>query len=222
MSAALRAGLPQREILAVARARREAIARRERPIIGTSTFPLLDEAPVKVLVPSPAMTDEGAGGHDFPPLRPQRDAEPFERLRASADAHYRKTGERPKIFLAAVGPPQAANPVAEEAERFFRIAGISSVRGEAFASGPEAAARFSASGCKIACLCAPPDVPPQKIREMAQALEAGGAARVFLAGREPGDANAALPPEGVSGLIWARCNALELLKEAMASALPHQ
>ncbi len=222
MAAALRAGFPQNEISASAHARREAIARRERAITGTSAFPFLAEAPVNVLFPSPVTADAAVAARDCLPLRPRRDAEAFEELRESADAHLRISGERPKIFLAALGPPQAARPAADDAERFFAIAGIAALRSNALAEGTEAARAFSASGCKIACICAPPEVPPQMVIAMTQALKAGGALRVYLAGHEAWEKNAALPPEGVSGHIRARCNALELLQDAMAAALTQQ
>ena len=54
MIASLRAGVPQREIAAAAAARRDAIAQRTLAITGTSAFPLLGEAPVNVLEPTPA------------------------------------------------------------------------------------------------------------------------------------------------------------------------
>ena len=219
MAAALRAGLPQNEVLAAAGARREAIARREHLVTGTSAFPLPAEAPVSVLAPSSAMADDGGAGQDCLPLRPQRDAEPFERLRASADAHFRSTGERPKIFLAALGPQEAARSAADDAESFFAIAGIAALRGPELAAGPEMAAAFSASGCKIACICAPRTILAQAVAGMAQALKAASAARVFLTGRELDDDKAALLPEGVTAYVTARCNALELLQDAMAAAL---
>ncbi len=50
----LRAGVPQTEIAATAAARREAIAQRTLSITGTSAFPLLAEAPVNVLEPTPS------------------------------------------------------------------------------------------------------------------------------------------------------------------------
>ncbi|MGA7383693.1 MAG: methylmalonyl-CoA mutase subunit beta, partial [Methylocella sp.] len=103
MIASLRVGVPQKEIAAAAAARREAIARRTLAITGTSAFPLLGEAPVNVLEPAPAGADE-APAHAALPSR--RDAEPYEILRAVSDEQFRKTGERPKIFLANLGRPQ--------------------------------------------------------------------------------------------------------------------
>ena len=62
MIESLRAGVPQTEIAAAAVARREAIARRTLAITGTSAFPLLSEAPVNVLEPTPAGANQKSGG----------------------------------------------------------------------------------------------------------------------------------------------------------------
>jgi methylmalonyl-CoA mutase len=222
MAAALRAGLPQSEILAAARARREAIARRERLITGTSVFPLLAEAPVNVLAPCPIAAHENWPGQDCLALRPHRDAEPFEMLRSSADAHLGKTGERPKIFLAGLGEPQTKKRAADRAADFFAIAGIEALRSEARALGPELTSAFSASGCKIACICAAAEVSPGPLIEMAGALKAAGAARIFVAGSEPNEAAIALLSDGAAAHISPHCNALEILQNAIAAALPQQ
>jgi methylmalonyl-CoA mutase len=222
MAAALRDGLPQNEILAAARLRREAIACRTHALTGTSAFPFLAEAPVNVLAPCPIAAHEYGPGQDCPPLRPHRDAEPFEVLRSSADAHLRQTKERPKIFLAGLGGPQTKKRAADRAADFFAIAGIEALRSEDLAAGPEMTSAFCASGCKIACICAAAEVSPGPLNEMAQALKAAGAVRVFLAGSERDEAAIALLPEGVAAHISDHCNALAILQDALAAAVPQR
>jgi len=217
MVAALRAGLPQKEILAAAEARREAIARRELAITGTSAFPLLSEAPVSVLMPAPPEAHESQTGQDCPPLPVRRDAEPYERLRASADRHLRETGARPKIFVANLGAETASKLALDQAANFFAVAGIEAVIAKEFAAGQEMANAFLASGCTIACLCAPPAISTQAIIGAAAQLKSAGARRIYLSGPEPASAQLAT---GVCAYIGPQCDASAILQDAMAVALP--
>jgi methylmalonyl-CoA mutase len=215
----LRAGVPQSEIAAAAAARREAIARRTLAITGTSAFPLLAEAPVSVLEPTPAGANETPAARDCVPLTSRRDAEPYERLRAASDEQFRKTEERPKIFLANLGRPQGFAAAAAFAVNFFAAAGIEAVSNESLETPQEAADVFRASGCKIVCICVPQAVSMQALSDAARALRGAGAARIYLAGREPGEAETALLEAGVAELICAGGDVLAILEDTLAVAL---
>jgi methylmalonyl-CoA mutase len=215
MLAALRAGLPQKEILAAAKVRREAIARRTLAITGTSAFPLLSEVPVGVLMPSPVCAYERLAGEDCPPLPARRDAEPYERLRASADRHFNET----KIFIANLGAEPGSKLALDQAANFFAVAGIQAVGAQEFATRQQAADAFRASGCTIACLCAPMSAGTKALSEAAGRLKAAGARRIYVARREPDGGTSALPSADISGYIWPHCDALAILQDAMAAAL---
>ena len=217
MIASLRAGVPQREISATAAARREAIAHRTLAITGTSAFPHLGEAPVNVLEPTPAGANESPAAGACVSLPSRRDAEPYEILRAASEEQFRKTGERPKIFLASLGRPQGFAAAAAFAVNFFAAAGIEAVSDEGFERAQEAA--FRSSGCKIACICAPGMVSTHALIDAATRLLGAGAARVFLAGREPGEAETALLEAGVAEFICAGGDALAILGDTLTVAL---
>jgi methylmalonyl-CoA mutase len=219
MIESLRAGVPQTEIAAAAVARREAIARRTLAITGTSAFPLLAEAPVSVLETAPTAANESPAAGDCVPLPSRRDAEPYERLRAASDEQFRKTGERPKIFLANLGRPQGFAAAAAFAVNFFAAAGIEAVSNESLETPQEAADAFRASGCKIVCICVPQAVSMQALSDAARALRGAGAARIYLAGREPGEAETALLEAGVAELICAGGDVPAILEDTLAVAL---
>jgi methylmalonyl-CoA mutase len=219
MIESLRAGVPQREIAATAAARREAIAQRTLSITGTSAFPLLAEAPVNVLEPAPAAANESPAAGDCVPLPSRRDAEPYETLRAASEEQLRKTGERPKIFLANLGRPQGFAPASAFAVNFFAAAGIEPLSNEGFETPQETADAFRASGCKIGCICAPRAVSTQALSDAARALLGAGAARIYLAGHEPGAAAPALLEAGVAEFICAGGDALAILEDTLAVAL---
>jgi len=219
MIASLRAGVPQREIAAVAAARREAIAQRTLSITGTSAFPLLAEAPVSVLETAPTAANESPAAGDCVPLPSRRDAEPYESLRAASEEQFRQTGGGAKIFLANLGRPQGFAAAASFAVNFFAAAGIEAVSNEGFETPQEAADAFRASGCKIVCICVPGAVTMQSLIEAARALLGAGAARISLAGRAPGESEMALREAGVAEFICAGGDALAILGDALAVAL---
>jgi methylmalonyl-CoA mutase len=218
MIESLRAGVPQREIIAAAAARREAIARRTLAITGTSTFPLLGEASVNVLEPTPARANESPA-RTGAALPSRRDAEPYERLRAASEEQFRKTGDRPKIFLANLGRPQGFASAAAFAVNFFAAAGIEAVSNEGFETPREAADAFRASGCKIVCICAPQAVSTQPLIDTARALRGAGAVRIYLTGRDQGETATALLEAGVAELICAGDDTLAILEDTLAVAL---
>jgi methylmalonyl-CoA mutase len=53
----------------------------------------------------------------------------------------------------------------------------------------------------------------------ARALRGAGAARIYLAGREPGEAATALREAGIAEFICAGIDALAIVREALAVAL---
>jgi methylmalonyl-CoA mutase len=216
MIASLRARAPQREIAAAAAARREAIAHRTLAITGTSAFPLPAEAPANVLDPTLAAPNESPVARDGVPLPSRRDAEPYEKLRAASE-QFRKTGERPKIFLANLGRPQGVVAAAAFAINFFAAAGIEAVSNEGFETAQEAADAFRASGCKIVCICAPGTI--STLIDAATRLREAGAARIYFAGREPEETETALLKAGVAEFICAGGDTLAILEDTLAVAL---
>jgi methylmalonyl-CoA mutase len=73
---------------------------------------------------------------------------------------------------------------------------------------------FKASGAGLACICSSDALYPHEAADAAMALMASGARKIWLAGR-PGDLEAQLAAAGVSGYVFAGCDVLSTLKEAL-------
>lgn len=205
-------------------ARAKAIATRREPITGTSEFPNLSEASVSVLAPPPAPVSGSDGGGDaiaVEALPSIRLAEPFEALRASADI-AEAAGERPKAFLATLGPIAGFTARSGFARNLFEAGGIAAPSGDGFAKAGATdldalVAAFRSSGAKLACLCGSDDSYAAEAVAAAKALNAAGAT-VWLAGR-PGDQEAALRDTGMTNFIFAGCDAIAVLQDALAFAI---
>jgi len=95
--AALEQGLIQGKIAKVRAERESAVTHRKDSLTGTSEYPLLSEAPVKLLDATPVRSRRPPPRSDYPALKPHRLAEPFEVLRDASDKMLAATGVRPKI-----------------------------------------------------------------------------------------------------------------------------
>jgi methylmalonyl-CoA mutase len=178
------------EMLARTQAARAAdIAHRRAPITGVSEFAFVDEPPVE-RDPLPA---EPSGG-----LLPQlRYAAEFEQLRDRSEA----APQRPRVFLATLGPFAAHSARAGFAANLFQAGGIECVTGPV--------EQFRDAGTPVACLCSSDKVYADEAETAAQSLRAAGAQQVWLAGK------AEVP--GVDGTVFAGCDALDVLRSVLTT-----
>ncbi|MFG2307329.1 methylmalonyl-CoA mutase family protein [Streptomyces sp. NPDC048566] len=188
-AAVLRSGRLKDRLAETWAARSAKLAERREPITGVSEFPHLAERPVeRTAAPAPP-----SGG--LPRVR--RD-EAFEALRARSDAHLARTGSRPRIYLAAIGPAAAHSARSTFVSNLFQAGGIE----------PVADGSFEDSGATEACLCSSDTLYEEQAASTAGALAAAGARHVFLAGR-PG----AYP--GVDSYVFAGCDAVAVLSATL-------
>ena len=140
-------------------------------------------------------------------------AAPFEKLRDKSDEILKKTGARPKVFLANLGLPADFTARATFAKSFFETGGIEPVDTEGFSDPAALATAFKASGAALACLCSSDKVYAGQATAAAKALQAAGARHIYLAGRA-GEREATLRAAGVNEFIFAGGDALATLQQA--------
>ena len=210
MAAALGKGLFQKKVAETRAARQAAVAKRKDALTGTSDYPNLGEAAVKVLdVPRVSTPTQPATFEALPSIRL---GEPFEALRDKSDATLAKTGSRPKVFLANLGKLSEFNARATFARNFYEAGGIEAVTNEGFPDLAALTAAFKASGARLACLCSSDKVYEAEAADAAKALTAAGAV-VHLAGR-PGENEANWRQAGVGTFIYVGCDVLSTLQAA--------
>ncbi|WP_119730286.1 methylmalonyl-CoA mutase family protein [Thermomonospora amylolytica] len=190
MAEALASGMVAGRIAATWERRRKDIARRKAPLTGVSEFPNLEER-----LPERAPAPQPPGG-GLPRVFYAQD---FEALRDRCDAHAAATGERPKVFLATLGPIAVHTARATFAANLFQAGGIATVTGEP--------GDFAASGAKVACICSSDKLYADQAADAARTLKEAGAVRVWLAGKGSYD--------GVDATIFAGCDAVETLRTTL-------
>ena len=211
--ASLESGLLQREVAAVREQRQANAARRKDAQTGTSDYPNLAELPASVLNVTPLAPPKEAGAAAMvEPLPTIRLAEPFEALRDKSDAVLKKTGSRPKVFLANLGKLAEFTARAMFAKNFYEAGGIEALGNDGFKDRAEMIAAFKASGTNLACLCSSDKVYGSEAAAAAKDLVAAGA-MVHLAGR-PGDNEAPWRQAGVKSFVFLGCDVVSTLQAA--------
>jgi len=154
----------------------------------------------------------GGDGTPIAPLPRRRLAEPFEKLRDTADAALVKTGSRPAIFLANLGPIVQHTARASFAKNFFEAGGFAAIGSEPLTDPISAASAFKKTGARVAILCSSDALYEQMAAEIAPALKAAGVEYLYLAGH-PGDKKGAYEQAGVDEFIFLGCDVLGTLRQ---------
>ena len=128
-------------------------------------------------------------------------AEKFEALRDASDAYLAKTGKRPAIFLANLGPIAKHTARASFAKNFFEVGGIEGLTNTGFKDAESCAQAFKKSGATIAILCSADPLYEEMVATVAPALKTAGCKRLYLAGH-PGDKKDAYMQAGVDDFIF--------------------
>ena len=144
------------------------------------------------------------------PLAVRRLAEPFEALRAAAEAHAVSTETPSKVFLACIGDLASYGARATWITNFLAAGGVGAIQSTPLSDAGAIAAAFKDSGATIACICGADAAYGDLGAAAASALKSAGAQRVYLAGR-PKDLEAALQAAGVDAFIFAGADALTTL-----------
>ncbi|CAM3618621.1 methylmalonyl-CoA mutase family protein [Kibdelosporangium persicum] len=194
LPAALDAGLVEERLARTWAERSRNLARREDPLTGVSEFPNITEQ-LPVREPAPPAPSGG--------LPQVRLAEAYEELRDLSDAQP----ERPKVFLATLGPIAAHTARGTFAANFFQAGGIETPHVGATDTAAEVAEAFAASGARIACLCGTDALYAERAEEVAQALRAAGAVKILLAGKGE--------YEGVDGYVHIGSDVLAVLRDTL-------
>lgn len=204
--AAAEAGTLQDEIDRVATARASAVAKRKHPLTGVSEFPDITE---------PALAPAAASAPSDGSIRavvPRRYSDALEAQRGRADARALDGRGRPQVFLATLGTPAVHTARATFAKNLFEVGGIEAIVPEGFETPDEAAAAFTASGARLACICSSDDRYKEQAVAVAHALIATSSppARLFVAGK-PADITDELTAAGVDEFIVAGLDIVDFL-----------
>ena len=151
------------------------------------------------------------------PLPFKRAAEGFEALRKASDAFAKKTGARPKVFLAKIGPVKQHKPRADFSAGFFAVGGFEATGKDAHETAAAAAQAAIASGAPVAVLCSTDETYPELVPVFAGTVKAAKPDLVVVLAGLP--AEKALVDSyhaaGIDEFIHVRANVRELLAKLL-------
>ncbi len=126
-------------------------------------------------------------------------------------------GQRPKVFLANLGPPKDFLARSTYAQDFFQTGGFVPLSNDGFSDPQAASQAFAASGAAIAVICSTDARYTAELEQVAPKLRAAGARTIVLAGN-PGANEARYRAAGVDQFIFVKCNVLEILRSLLGDA----
>jgi methylmalonyl-CoA mutase len=183
-------------------------------MLGATQAALLKGASFGDVTRALALSDEPARA---PELIQRRLSAPLEALRDRADARRAQSGQRPRVFLANLGPIAEHKARAMYAQNYFEAGGFEVLSNDGFANADEAAAAFGKSGAELCALCSSDAVYAELAEATARSLAQAGARAVVLAG-SPGDHEAAYRAAGVSDFIFVGSNLVTTLSGLLTRA----
>jgi methylmalonyl-CoA mutase len=145
------------------------------------------------------------------PVRIRRGAEDFEDLRRRAEAFAKKTGSRPRVFLANMGPIPQHKARADFSRGFLEVGAFEVIGNDGFETTGQAVAAAVDSGAPVVVICSTDKTYPELVPSLAKGIkEAKSDAMVLVAGY-PSDHVEAFKQAGVDDFIHLRANCYELL-----------
>ena len=144
----------------------------------------------------------------------EREARPFERLRDISDRYLIRTGTRPRVFLAALGPPVEHRASVAYCVRAMEVGGMVAIVGRNAGDSATVAAEFAASKIRVAVICTGTDRDPSAVAELAVELKNRGAHRIMVSGRAA-EHESVWRAAGVNGFIHPGCDLLALLEDTL-------
>jgi methylmalonyl-CoA mutase len=144
-------------------------------------------------------------------VRIRRRSESFEAIRRRSEDFKERTGARPKVFLANLGPRKQHGARADFSAGFFAAGGFEAVSNKGFGSPEEAAKAALESGAPVVVICSTDETYPALVPPLAAALKAAPPGPVVILAGLPAGQVDALRAAGVDDFIHVRANCAQML-----------
>ncbi|MFW6263063.1 MAG: methylmalonyl-CoA mutase family protein [Thermotogota bacterium] len=148
-------------------------------------------------------------------LEVHRDAELFERLRATSCEIKDKTGELPKVFCANFSKLAVHKPRTDFTKGFFEVGGFDVLAQHSFETVEEAVDKALGSKAKIVVICSSDKVYPEVVVPFTKKIkEKDKSIKVILAGRPDKTLAEDYEKAGLDDFIFVKTDVYDFLKSA--------
>ncbi len=149
-------------------------------------------------------------------IKPTRGALQFEELRQSIDEMAQKTGKRPIIFLANLGPISDHKVRADFAAGFFEVGGFDVIQNNGFGSIKEAAEAVVASMADFVIICGKDEDYQQAAIPLAMSIKKTDAQiTVLLAGKPSEVDEVSFKEAGITEFVHVGSNCYDILSQLL-------
>ena len=160
------------------------------------------------------------GGERAPQIEavpPLRVAAGFEALREATAAFAERTGARPRVFLAKMGPPAQHKARADFSSGFFAVGGFEVLAKQSFTTAESAAEAATQSGARVVVLCSSDDTYPELLPVFGRELKSAMPDAILVLAGLPADAAtvARFRELGVDEFIHIRANVQDVLENLL-------
>ncbi|HCY74890.1 MAG TPA: methylmalonyl-CoA mutase [Ignavibacteriales bacterium] len=151
-------------------------------------------------------------GISVTPLEQFRLSEMFEELRIASENYKKKTGSKPKVFLATMGPLKQFKGRADFSRAFFEVGGFEIVYPNGFATTDEAVKSALDSKAQAVVICSTDDTYPELVPSIVKGIkEKSKDIKVILAGY-PKDQIEEHKKSGLDDFIYLGADAYLILR----------
>ena len=199
----------------------KSILERLQKIADTKSYELIDDAVEAFLEGaslgeiSKSIRSSADKGITVQPLKQFRLAEMFEDLRISSEEYKKKTGSKPKVFLATMGPLKQFKGRADFSRAFFEVGGFEIVYPNGFASTDKAVKSAIESKAQVVVICSTDDTYPELVPQVVKGIkEKSKDVSVILAGY-PKDQIEEHKKSGVDDFIYLGADAYLILSSLL-------
>jgi methylmalonyl-CoA mutase len=145
------------------------------------------------------------------PIRPQRGAEAFESLRAASGVYRSRTGARPRVFLANMGPIPQHKARADFSADFFQAGGFAVLNNDGFTTVTKAAETAVESGAPVVVICGADDDYPKIVPRLTRAIKKKQPRAIVIVAGRPADHLEKFQAAGVDDFIYLGANVYDKL-----------
>jgi methylmalonyl-CoA mutase len=147
------------------------------------------------------------------PLNVHRGTEAIEAMRRASEAYQTKTGSRPKVFLANIGPIPQHKPRADFSTDFFQTGGFEIITNDGFATADEAAKAALDSGASIVTICSTDATYPDVVPALTKAVKGAKSNAAVIVAGYPKDQIEAFKAAGVDDFIHMQANVYQVITD---------
>ncbi len=137
----------------------------------------------------------------------------FEALREATSSFAERTGARPRVFLAKMGPPLQHKARADFSAGFFTVGGFEVLAKQSFTTAESAAEAASKSGARVVVLCSSDETYPELLPVFGRELKTAAPDSILVLAGLPAEAAtiARFRESGVDEFIHLRANVHDVL-----------